>query len=496
MNLRRFMVKFSFSVVIVFVVSGCVGRARRTLDEFNDSYAKGNYQKSLEISQKAGEDKPEEEAILWNLQSASVERDLGHYKDSNIDFKKSEEGFISFLNESTTENIGEYLKQLLLNDSFTDYEGNVAEYIQLGTYRALNEAAMGDMDKAEKFFKDSSESQQRVVERYQEKINRESEKVKKALAKKDSEKNNQEKSETDSKEEQVNYTEAAATVGKSPELKKLEDEYESSVAMIKAYQGYKNPFTSYMSGLFYLLGREDWQLARDHFHQAHLLNDKKNSVIGKDWLMADKGIVPDNKAWVIFENGLCAHKTEFRVDLPIGLLSKWIKVTERLKYVGMALPKFTPREEAYKCLSVKDGGKSCKTTTFCEVDSLLKSEFDMAYPAIRNREIARAVIRTVAQYYANRLVDKKVGGWGGELLKYGVGGMQMVSTAADVRSWTALPKNYQVATVSIPKDRKISFSTSASKQYSVSIPECKNAIVFVKIPSADAEPKTNIIKFN
>ncbi len=480
-------------VAFVAFFSGCKTKA---LTKFNEEYAGGNYVKALEISKEESKGLKDEESILWNLQSASVERDLGHYKDSNVDFKKSEEGFISFLNESTTENIGEYLQQLLLNDLFTDYEGNVAEYIQLGTYRALNEAAMGDMDKAEKFFKDSSENQQRVVERYQEKINRETEKVKKALAKKDEEKDNQEKSETDSKEKQVNYTEAAAKVGKSPELKKLEDEYQSSVAMIKAYQGYKNPFTSYMSGLFYLLGREDWQVARDHFHQAHLLNDKKNSFIGKDWLRADKGIVPDNKAWVIFENGLCAHKTEFRVDLPIGLLSKWIKVTERLKYVGMALPKFTPREEAYKCLSVKDGEKSCKTATFCEVDSLLKSEFDMAYPTIRNREIARAVIKTVTQYYTNRLIDEKVGVWGGELLKYGTGGIQMVSTAADVRSWTALPKNYQVATVSIPKDREISFSTSASKQYSVSIPECKNAIVFVKIPSAGIEPKINIIKFN
>ena len=63
----------------------------------------------------------------------------------------------------------------------------------------------------------------------------------------------------------------------------------------------------------------------------------------------------------------------------------------------------------------------------------------------------------------------------------------------DLRSWNSLPNEVQVARVEMPKDRTVVIN----QNYEVVIPDdIKNAAVFVRIPTDNAQPSIVVGKLN
>ena len=69
------------------------------------------------------------------------------------------------------------------------------------------------------------------------------------------------------------------------------------------------------------------------------------------------------------------------------------------------------------------------------------------------------------------------------------------TTAADVRIWTSLPKEFQVARFPKPKDGKLKVKRPGSVLVDINIPDCNNAIVYVRITTDQAEPIFEVIDF-
>jgi hypothetical protein len=104
-----------------------------------------------------------------------------------------------------------------------------------------------------------------------------------------------------------------------------------------------------------------------------------------------------------------------------------------------------------------------------------------------------AVVKAAAQYAVEQ--QNNSDSMGKSFLTLMVAAYSYATTAADVRIWTTLPKDFQVARLPMPPDRNIAiFSPEGAKIMDCVIAPCSNAIVYVKIPFKTAAPFYGIIK--
>ncbi|MBW6489166.1 hypothetical protein, partial [Sulfurimonas sp.] len=72
---------------------------------------------------------------------------------------------------------------------------------------------------------------------------------------------------------------------------------------------------------------------------------------------------------------------------------------------------------------------------------------------------------------------------------------QLLTTHADTRIWSALPKDFQVAKVKIPKEGKLLLKAGAQDMDVELGNGAGHAIVYVRLPSAISKPSVAVIKF-
>jgi hypothetical protein len=69
------------------------------------------------------------------------------------------------------------------------------------------------------------------------------------------------------------------------------------------------------------------------------------------------------------------------------------------------------------------------------------------------------------------------------------------TTAADVRIWTMLPKNIQIARFTRPDDGIITIQGPSMGPFSFTIPDCNHAVVYVKMIHSGIPPNIEIMTF-
>jgi hypothetical protein len=185
----------------------------------------------------------------------------------------------------------------------------------------------------------------------------------------------------------------------------------------------------------------------------------------------------ENTVWVIFENGLGPVKEEFRIDLPLFI------ATSKVKYVGIALPKLEFRNQAFPYLLINSDDKEYMTLPVADMDRVVQTEFSKDYPGILIRAIISATAKAVAQYAL-----EEQGSNAASIASF-------ASTAADVRIWTALPKDFQVARFPKPKTGKLKITPPGSFPLDIDIPQCNNAVVYIRIINNQAVPICNVMTF-
>jgi hypothetical protein len=227
---------------------------------------------------------------------------------------------------------------------------------------------------------------------------------------------------------------------------------------------------------------------------ADLLKETAGMVPDNDYIQKDLALADEvasgkakleNQCWVIFENGLGPTKGEIRIDLPL------ILVSNRVYYTGVALPKLCPRSVAYPYLTVKTDTGEYQTRQVVDMERVIETEFKKDFKGILMRAIASAAVKTAAQAVLSN--DKN--GDGGKLAAFLVAAYSAATTAADVRIWTALPKDFQVARFDMPKNSPLLIFTPGNTLFEVSIPPCTNAIVYIRIINAGASPVYEVMAF-
>jgi hypothetical protein len=216
---------------------------------------------------------------------------------------------------------------------------------------------------------------------------------------------------------------------------------------------------------------------------------RDNPYIAEDLSVTD-GILNgrgrlENTVWLIFENGLGPVKDEFRLDIPLFI------ATNKVKYVGIALPKLAFRDKAYPYLLVDSDGKSYTTLPVANMDRVVQTEFSKEFGGILTRAIISATAKAVAQYALEEQNSRSAASITSTLMA----AYSFATTAADVRIWTALPKDFQIARFPKPKNGKLKITPPGSIPLDIDIPSCNNALIYVRIITNQTMPTYEVMAF-
>lgn len=463
-------------VVVFFIIlctSGCASMAqKKELSAFNDLYSSGHYMEAAkkEIEEK-GDEKADPSTLLQTLQAATALRYARQYEQSSSLFDECEDIIKYHDEQMLASDAASYIGAVLINDAVLDYRGREYDGVMVNTYKALNFWQEGKKDLARVEFNRALDRQRRAKERFAVEMA----KLKEGLAKKQEEENKK------AKDKNIHELDIKKNI-ENPEIDKILRERYSNLYEFKAYPDFINPFTTYIAGLFFMF-EGDYSKSSNLLKEAYGMVDKNPTV--KDDFATVEGISGKQKkdtksTWIIFENGLGPEKEEFRIDLPILLF------TDKVKYTGIALPRLVLRDRAYSHLTIKtSANRSVQTTPLCSMDRVVQTEFKKRYPATVARAITSTLIKTFGQY----LAQKELGTLGG----FAAGLYQLATTSADIRIWTALPKEFQIAKITAPDNGIIMVETPAGNHLNVNVPRKKNSLVYIKIPTGNAEIVYDVI---
>ncbi len=405
--------------------------------------------------------KPKAEDLLWTMQLGCLERLRQNHKKSTEYFDKSEE-ILNYFDQQNQ--LADSVAKILVSENVVAYLGTEYDGIMVNTYKALNFMTLGRQDLARVEFNRALDRQRRAIEKFAKEVQKLKEQI----------------------EQEEEKEEAVKKNVENPEIKELIAKTYPGLYEFKAYPDFVNPFATYMAGVFF-------NLDGDHTKAAPLLKESCGMVSDNEYIAQDLAATEkilngagqlSNMVWVIFENGLGPVKEEFRIDIPLFL------VTNKVRYVGIALPKLVSRAQACPHLSVKAGGYAYTTQLVADVDRVVQTEFNKDFKGILARAIISATTKAVAQYAL-----QEEGSEGSMFASIFVAIYSFATTTADVRIWTTLPRDFQVARLSIPADRCLTIVPPGAASFEVKIPPCKNALVYVRMPFSQARAVCDVITY-
>jgi hypothetical protein len=402
--------------------------------------------------------------LLWTLQLATAERTQLNHVQAIASFDKAEEMLNYYAPQSE---LVDAVGSTIVNDNLVPYKGQEYDGIMVNTYKALDFLAEKNLDLARVELNRALDRQMRAREHFNEEIRKLEAKLE--------------------KQKQESSYDVKALANDPNTLAHVNAQY-PNIDQFQPYPDFVNPFTTYLAAVYFALIGEYQRAGYLFKESAGMVPD--NDYITRDLLLTDDIIAGkaklENMVWVIFENGLGPVKEEVRIDIPLFL------ATSRVQYVGIALPRLRPRDVAYPCLILETDAGRCPTKQVADMDRVIQTEFQKDFRGILARAIASAVLKASAQYAVH---NRKNNDLANDLAVALVGLYSYATTAADVRIWSALPKDFQVARCPIPQDRKLKIAPAGSAPFEVNIPTCNNAIVYVKIVRAGTSLVYEVLAF-
>lgn len=449
-----------YSFLTGLLVAGC-NAPKKHLTQFDQMVTSGDLSgaRCFAASKIHEKGNPRGEDLLWALQLGSLERAGGNYTASTQAFDTGEDMMKRF--DSENAGLGHAIGSVAVNDNIVPYTGTVYDGVMVNTYKGLNFMFDGKADLARVEFNRALDRQRRAKESFNKEIQ--------------------------TLKDEVSADKNKTMVQKSldnPDLKtKLEQAY-PSLGEFGVYPDFVNPFATYMAGIFFAA-------EGDYAKAVDLLKESAGMVADNTYVLQDFGAVEraldtggqvPPTVWVIFENGLGPVKREVRIDLPLFI------ATDRVRYVGIALPKLENRFEAMPYLEVTAADIGFRTQVVANMDAVVRTEFDKAFPGILTRAIISASAKAVAQYAMEN--NNNNSGAAIFMALY-----SFATTAADVRIWTMLPKNIQVAQVAMPADRAVTIGGPGMAATTLNIGDCKHAIIYVRMIHGGLEPQIDLMTF-
>ncbi|WP_117233848.1 hypothetical protein [Vibrio maerlii] len=445
---------------LTLFIAGCAAsNHRNNLKEFDRSVTRGDYLSASEFSLKESgftTGQPKTNDLLWGLQAGVTQTYLGNFELSTEILDSTEELLSRQDTQNGLKNVSDVINATLINDAVTDYTPTYYDRVFLNTTKAWNFLAQNDYANARVELNRAEERQRMAVVHFEKQI----------------------------AEQQDLYKESELT----QYVQKSVESDETNMALQRAgfqmgrwqpYEGYINPFTTYTYGLNYLINgnsKSDFDQAVDAFERVYQITGSQ--MVERDLELAKRlsgGDLSarDNKVWVVFSNGQSMIKEERRIDIPMFLFS------DRVSYTGIALPRLKERGVAYS--SITANGQ--QTETVADMDRIIASEFDKDFPIILTHEMIRAATKVAAQMMLDEYNE-----WAG----LGAALFAAATTSADIRSFSALPSQFQTAQLERDGNTVNLDLGSYSKVIELD-PNSNQHILFVKAATDQTTPLVKVI---
>jgi len=274
----------------------------------------------------------------------------------------------------------------------------------------------------------------------------------------------------------------------------LQEKY-PSLYSFEAYPDFINPMVSYIAGIF-ALNEGDDPKAFTLLKEAYGMTPS-NSYIAADLADVDRRLDGSQSAqktfvWIIVEDGQAPVKTEWRMDFPVWLFSR------NLTYVSLALPRIHARSSAFDGYSVAIEDRVSSSQLLSDMDRVVMTEVKSEYPAILRRALFSATTKAVIQYQTQQQAQNHDGkaGLAFALASIATTVYTIASTQADTRTWTTLPKRFELIRIERPENGKFRIKTSTGLTLSeIDLPSSEPTLVYVKMATAGAKPSVTIIPF-
>ncbi len=465
-------VTFFIAVVSIVILSGCAPKeAMLTGDTF---VAKGDYKKAAAVYTEEIDldDRTQRNNLLWHL-NAGLANHFDHNSSASIKaFDESEWLIKHFEEQMLGSDVGQGASSILVNDTTRPYFGTQYDGVMANTYKAIDYMAMGDVAGARVEFNRAIDRQRRAKSYYAKLIDKNREAVEK---------------------EQRKDNNGVNTDDAMPEADRALQEKYPSLYSFEAYPDFINPMVSYLAGIF-ALSEGDNQKAFTLLKEAYGMN-QNNSYIADDLAYVDgrlDGSAESGKplVWVIIEDGLAPVKTEWRMDVPVWIFSN------NLNYVSLALPRIHSRASAYDGYSIAVEDKVSNSKLLSDMDRVVMTEFKKEYPAIVRRALFSATTKAVIQYEMQRQAQNNDGksGLAFALAALATTVYTIASTQADTRTWTTLPKRFDLIRIERPANGKVTLKTSTGLSLpEIDLPLREHTLVYVKMATAGAKPSVSVI---
>jgi hypothetical protein len=386
---------------------------------------------AAEATKQANKNAGNKDAIVWRLEQGATLRAAGRYEESNQAFDRAQEKMDDYA-EMAKVRLGQEAGALLSNQANLDYEGRSYDGIMLNTYKALNYLALGQTEKARPELIRAYQRQQGAVQDNQRRIEE---------AQEEAEKNKDHK--------------LFAKAEKDPGFQSQLQNSMTNISNVKVYSDYVNPFTVYLDGLYFMAnatGPSDLERSVKSFQRVASMVEG-NQYVYQDLAMANAaadGKTLSPTTYVIFETGCAPIRDQIRIDIPI--------IISRVSYVGAAFPTIKTQGNYQQVLTVTANGTRYNTQLIGSIDSVVVRDYRNDLPVVIIKTIAATITKAVAAYVANDYARQQ-NDWVGLAVQLATAGYQMAVNIADTRTWTTLPKEFQVCRFPTPPDRKILLST-------------------------------------
>jgi hypothetical protein len=394
------------------------------------------------------------DAVIWHLEAGASFRAAGDFAKSNQHLQAAADRMDAYERKAKVR-LGNEAGALFSNQQNLPYEGRGYDKIMVHTYRALNYLALQDREKARPELIRAYQRQQDAVTANQRRIE-----------------------EAAAAEKSSGQSAAMDKTRADPGFSRTVGELTRGLEGFKAYADYVNPFTVYLDGLYFLhagSGASDFERASKSFRRVIEVAGS-NPAVEADAQLTEAiaaGRTPPGQAltYVIFETGRAASREQVRIDIPIILAD--------VSYVGAAFPKLVFHDGHATPLTIQGGGTQIATSLLSSMDSVVALDFRNEFPTILTKTLISTVAKAAAGYAVNDAARRQDEGLG-LLVRIATAALQAAVNIADTRSWTTLPKEFQVARLNTPSDRRVTLTVPGQAPVQVALIDGRVNVVYVR----------------
>jgi hypothetical protein len=418
---------------------------------------------AVQFTKIAEKNKDSKDTVIWRLEQGAALRAAGKLQESLDAFEQAEDK-ISRYEEKSKVRVGNEAGALLSNQANLPYEGRDYDKVMLSTYKALNYLQLGEFEKARPELIRAYQRQQDAVENNKKRIEKEEEEIKRVSEDKN---NAQAKSSADQARQDPRFRAA------------LDSNY-SELDSLKAYADYVNPFPVYLDGVYFLnfsTGGSDLERARKSFERVLGLSGE-NKFVKADLESVERALrgesVPPT-TYVIFETGCAPWRDQIRIDIPLFFIGKG-----NVPYAGAAFPRLRFEKDYLSSLTVTADGTDETTVVIASMDSVVGQHFKNELPTIIAKTLLSTTIKAAVAYGINKAVSDQ-NAVAGTFSKIITAVAQAAMNIADTRTWTTLPKEFQICRFPTPTNQIITLNaTGSAEKIEVKVEPNLANLVYVK----------------